>query len=904
MRKRILVISLLAFSAVLLLGAFVAQPSLPPSIAAKPLRFIVHPAVANAAEPIAAPGAVNAGSLQMVAKTGGIVGVCPLKHTDVQAGISGFIARVSVTQEFVNPSGDAIEAVYTFPLPHDSAVDDMTITVGGRTIHGDIKRREEAQQIYTQAIQQGRTAALLNQQRPNIFVQRVGNIAAGESVRVQIAFSSRLKYEDGTYEFTFPMVVAPRYVPGKPAGANGGGFSPDTNTVPDGSQITPMPVPPGMRAGHDISMSVMLDAGVPIQDVTSVLHKIDVERPGSTSAIVRLKNQAEIPNRDFILRYKVAGPQISEGIVTHVRKPGDGYFSLVLQPPDRFPEYDITPKELVFLLDTSGSMSGFPIETGKRLISTALDELYPGDTFNLITFSGDTSILFPEPVYPTAENIAKAKSFLGSQRGYGGTEMMKAIRAALAPSDASDHMRVVCFVTDGEVGNDMEIIHEVQQHPNARVFSFGIGNSVNRFLLEKVAQEGRGEAQFVTLQENASEAAKQLYQHLRAPLLTDVVVDWGKLPVHDVYPARIPDVFAGRPVELTGRFSGPASGVVRVTGKRAGQPYEREIPVTLPAQGSENAVLASLWARSQIEDLMSQDWMGAQMGKMRPDLKQEVTKLGLDYRLLTQFTSFVAVEDRVVNVNGAPKTVQVPVEMPQGMDYNGVFGGNRDRLDQYARLQNGVALGGIAPVPNAGPVAKLAVPGTTVTVNGQPPTVMSSTSQTVTIEAATPPLQTMQPSLNGPPVSVNPNQPQVGGGGTGGGYGSGVAGGVGAGVIRTELEGKPPKLPEVHVRPIERKLHPALVAAYDCWEALHNGASKPSNCSVAKAGDVITVELVLTSDTPEARKALLAAGVKLHHGNVRHNVVRGTIAVANLAKLAELNFVRFAGPAPTELAKK
>jgi hypothetical protein len=294
--------------------------------------------------------------------------------------------------------------------------------------------------------------------------------------------------------------------------------------------------------------------------------------------------------------------------------------------------------------------------------------------------------------------------------------------------------------------------------------------------------------------------------------------------------------------------------------------------------------------------------MGAQIGKMKPDLKQEITRVGLDYRLLTQFTSFVAVEDRVVNVNGTPKTVQVPVEMPEGMDYNGVFGADRDRIiasHQYAGFQNAVVVGGVAPLPSAGP-AKLAVPGTTVTVTAQTPTLMTSKSQTVTVEGAAPPLQTMQPSLGGPQVSVNPNQPQVGGGGIGGGY----AGGIGKAAMRNDMKQELPDLPAVHARPIERKLHPALVAAYDCWEALRNGAAKPANCSAANASQSITVELVLTSDTPEGRKALVAAGVKLNRGNVRHNVVRGTIAVADLAKLAGLNFVRFAGPAPEELAKK
>jgi Ca-activated chloride channel homolog len=251
---------------------------------------------------------------------------------------------------------------------------------------------------------------------------------------------------------------------------------------------------------------------------------------------------------------------------------------------------------LVFVLDTSGSMSGFPIEKAKELISHALDELYFGDTFNLITFSGDTQILFPEPVFPTAENIRLAKELLNGRRGYGGTEMMKAIRAALAPSDSQDRVRVVCFLTDGYVGNDMEIIGEVQKHPNARVFAFGIGNSVNRFLIEGMAKAGRGDSEIVTLNDKADEAAHRLYEGLRSPLLTDIAIDWRGLPVSDIYPSRLPDLFEGKPLMISGRYTTPVNGSVRLRGKRAGEDFVREIPVALATNSDQNSVLPGFWA--------------------------------------------------------------------------------------------------------------------------------------------------------------------------------------------------------------------------------------------------------------------------------------------------------------------
>jgi Ca-activated chloride channel family protein len=316
---------------------------------------------------------------------------------------------------------------------------------------------------------------------------------------------------------------------------------------------------------------------------------------------VRLTNSATIPNKDFILRYDVAGKRINDALLTH-RAGRGGFFTLILQPPEQVEPDEITAREIVFVLDTSGSMQGFPIEKAKQTMQLALTHLNPQDTFNLITFAGDTHILFPQPVAPTSENMKRAQNFLASRSGSGGTEMMTAIRAALDPSDAQAHVRVVCFMTDGEVGNDMEIIGEVQKHPNARVFSFGIGQSVNRFLLDKIAEYGRGEAEYVTLEADGDAAAKRFYERVRAPLLTDITIDWNGLPVADMYPQRIPDLFSARPVIVSGRYTGGARGTIKLQGKVRGRDYVREIPVTLPEAEEQHDVLATLWARRSARD--------------------------------------------------------------------------------------------------------------------------------------------------------------------------------------------------------------------------------------------------------------------------------------------------------------
>ena len=385
--------------------------------------------------------------------------------------------------------------------------------------------------------------------------------------------------------------------------------------------------------------------------IASPSHSISIENIKPNRARVRLQTGTTIPNKDFLLTYNVAGEKIQDALLTH-REGNDGFFSLILQPPDRVIPDEVTPKELVFVLDTSGSMSGFPIEKAKETMALALKGLNSSDTFNLVTFAGDTHVLFPEPVPATKDHLRKAQEFLHSRRGSGGTEMMKAIRAALEPSDSHQHIRIVCFMTDGYVGNDMAILDEVQHHPNARIFSFGIGNSVNRFLLDNMAEYGRGEVEYVGLHDDGSAAAQRFYERIRHPLLTDISIDWGDLDVTDVYPKRLPDLFSAKPLIVTGRYTQPRKGEVKIHGTVSGLPVVRKVELNFQESETSHEVLAALWARLKIADLMSQDFIGIQQGRPDTDIREAITQLGLNYRLMTQFTSFVAVEEMTIDRRG------------------------------------------------------------------------------------------------------------------------------------------------------------------------------------------------------------------------------------------------------------
>ena len=821
--------------------------------------IVLNPQNASAGQP------QSGSQLQIVGKDGKVTGFVPLKHTGIKTEISGFVARIEVTQEFENVLPDAVEAVYVFPLPHESAVDGMTMTVGDREIHAVIKERDEARKIYEQARNTGHTAALLDQERPNIFTQSVTNIPPSGKVQIKLSVIELLKYEAGVYEFAFPLVVGPRYIPGNPTGAGDHGTMPDSDQVPDASRISP-PVAgvhtSDATAGHDVSMEVNLAAGVPVGDVESTSHKIFADRTGADSYHVTLADQAVLPNKDFILKYKVAGVGISDAVLAHSDKSG-GYFTLILQPPDRPQEKALVPRQLIFVVDTSGSMWGFPLGMAKKTVQRALDNLRKDETFNLITFSGDTRILFPEPVPATPENIAEAKKVLAGAYGSGGTEMMKAIRTALGDDAGADKpmeadpIRVVCFMTDGYVGNDADIIAEVKKHSDARVFSFGIGTAVNRFLLTKMAEEGHGDVEFVTTPGEAQAAADRFYERVHSPVLTNISIDWNRLPVTDVYPKNVRDLFSAKPIIITGRYSGAPTGKITIKGYQGTGDYARTIPVDFSSASENNAALEKIWARHKVEDLMSQDWNGIQSGNSK--YKAQIVQVGLEHSLATQFTSFVAVEERTVVSDGKPIKVEVPVELPEGVSPLAVPGAEgTDRLQSFAKLSRAPNYMAFAPAP-------------------PPPPSPGSASQTVEVTADAPMIETSTAQVTNTFSGVTL------GASAGVSNGPGIIGGP-----KASFEAKQKADWDMTLKLVQPKFSADLLSYYQCASI---GSTADGKTCDPPSSKVVKVKVELTQAGSAVAKKLALAGFSIETGKGTMELT-GSILTYRLKRLAQIAEVK------------
>ena len=802
----------------------------------------------------------SSSQLQIMGKDGKVAGFVPLKHTSIRTEISGFVARTEVTQEFENVLPDAVEAIYVFPLPHESAVDGMTMTVGQREIRAVIKEREEARKIYEAARDAGHTAALLDQERPNIFTQSVTNIPPGGTVVIKLSVIELLKYEAGVYTFAFPLVVGPRYIPGAPTGPPQRGTMPNTGQVPDASNISP-PVAgihtDDLHAGHDVSVEVTLAAGVPVGDVESTSHKIFADRTGADSYHVKLADDLVLPDKDFILKYKVAGAGIGDAVLAHADKSG-GYFTLILQPPEKPAEESLVPRQLIFVLDTSGSMWGYPIEMAKKTIARALDNLRKDETFNLITFSGDTRILFPEPVPATAENVAKAKHVLAGAYGSGGTEMMKAIRTALGddagagkPMEA-DPVRVVCFMTDGYVGDDAEIIAEVKKHTDARVFSFGIGTAVNRFLLAKMAEEGHGDVEFVTAPGEAQAAADRFYERVHSPVLTNISIDWNGMPVTDIYPREVRDLFSAKPIIITGRFTGNPAGKITIKGYQGTGNFSRAIPIDFSGAGEANAALEKIWARHKVEDLMSQDWSGIQQGNSAH--KAEIIQVGLEHSLATQYTSFVAVEEQTVVQDGKPVRIEVPVELPQGVSPLAVPGADKFTEQYWSRNgTNGVQLALLAP-------------GT-----------VDTTNSTVEVTASSPSVETSSSELKQTYTGIDslPGMPTNGAVTASNGSGNG---GRANKDTRWNLT----------LSLVQPKFDPALLSYYQCASI---GSTTDGKTCAPPSSKTVKVKVELTSAGTAVAHKLALAGFKADSGEGTLELT-GSIPTARLKRLAQIAEVK------------
>ncbi len=584
----------------------------------------------------------------------------PLKHTDVRGRISGYIATVEVTQQFHNPYDKKIEAVYVFPLPQNAAVNEFIMVIGERRIRGIIRERKEAERIYQQARSQGHVASLLTQERPNIFTQKVANIEPGKQIDINIKYFNTLAYVDGWYEFVFPMVVGPRFNP--PGFTDGVGAVGRGKGGISGQKTEVQYLKPGERSGHDISLAVDINAGVAVEKITCSNHAITKTFKTKENVAVKLSSLDTIPNKDFVLRYKVTGKRVKSALVTHRDKRG-GFFTLMLYPPENLSHLKRAPMEMIFVLDCSGSMSGKPIAKAKDAIRRALRKLEPDDTFQIIRFSNNASQLGPKPVPVTKDSIRKGLEYVDSLRGSGGTMMIEGIKAALDFEHDPHRFRLVSFMTDGYIGNETQILAAVHERlGESRIFSFGVGSSVNRYLLDRMAKLGRGAVAYIGLDDSAGEVVDLYYDRISHPALADVIIDWGDMQVTDVYPRHIPDLFVGRPVIITGRFSGEAN-TIRVSGSVGDLTQELSIGVDL--DDSSHPGIACVWARKKIEDLANQAAYDQET-----DLPGQIKQVALNYSLMSAYTAFVAVDSSHKTAGDHGITVVVPVPVPEGVRYD------------------------------------------------------------------------------------------------------------------------------------------------------------------------------------------------------------------------------------------
>jgi Ca-activated chloride channel family protein len=578
-----------------------------------------------------------------------------LQHTEVMARVTGNVSRVEVTQTFSNPFDKPLEAVYIFPLPDEAAVDDMEIRVGNRIIRSTIKKRDEAKQIYEKAKQEGKTAGLLEQERDNVFTQSIANIKPGEKIDVTIRYSDSLKFEKGNYEFAFPMVVAPRYM--------------STNGVKDAGKIASPTQIAERRSGQNIGVTVEIDAGVPIKGINSTSHQIQTQQEGRATRI-QLAKENEIPNKDFVLRYQVADTATQSTVLTDTDQRG-GHFAAYMIPAVQYQPGEIVPKDVVFLIDTSGSQSGQPMQASKELMRRFINGLNPNDTFTVMDFSSATTKLSEAPLPNTADNRKRALDYINRLDANGGTELFNGIQTVLKfPPAPEGRLRSVVLLTDGLIGDDERVIAEIQKKlkPGNRLYSFGVGSSVNRFLIDRMAELGQGTSQVVIPDEPSKPVVERFFQHINNPVLTDIEVSWqGSGEAPEVYPKKIPDLFANQPIVVFGRKRDRSDGTLKITGTAAnGQRYEKTVPVDFTNTNASSTPMAGgiaqLWGRARIKELMNQ-----MFAKETDAGIKAVTDTALDYRLMSKYTAFVAVtQTQQVDPNSSQK-VNVPVDLAAGM---------------------------------------------------------------------------------------------------------------------------------------------------------------------------------------------------------------------------------------------
>lgn len=577
----------------------------------------------------------------------------PLKETNVSVNINGIFAETFVTQTYSNEGQEPINATYVFPASSRVTIHGMKMEIGDEIITAKIKEKEEARHDYEQAKSEGKSASLLEQQRPNVFTMDVANVMPGDIIRIELHYTEMITPTDGIYQFVFPTVVGPRFT---------------SPSVPKSLKAETWIASPFLRLGdtprEKYNINVNLSAGVPITDLQCGSHKIDVAWDNQTSARISLSNPEEFAgNRDFILDYKLTGTEISSGLMLGTGE-SENFFLLMVQPPERYTPETIPPREYIFILDVSGSMYGFPLDTSKELIRNLAGSLRETDRFNVILFSDSLIQMSPESVPATAENVQKAFALIDNEEGGGGTELAPALETALAIPASPGAARSVIAITDGYISGEREIFDIIGRNiGTTNFFSFGIGSSVNRYLIDGIAKTGLGESFVVTDPSEAAATADRFRTYIQSPILTDVQVTYDGFDVYDIEPPTLSTLFASRPIVLFGKWKGEPSGTIHITGKTGGKDYAEDIPVSAAIPLEANNIIQYLWARTRVERLtdygMTED--------LQANAKKEVTELGLRYSMMTPYTSFIAVTEKVLNTEGKSTDVKQPLPIPMNV---------------------------------------------------------------------------------------------------------------------------------------------------------------------------------------------------------------------------------------------
>jgi Ca-activated chloride channel family protein len=609
-------------------------------------------------------------------------------NTDVAMTVSGLVARVSVRQEFRNDGDEWTEGVYVFPLPDKAAVDRMRLHIGERYIEGEIREKEQARKDYEQARNEGRKASLVEQERPNLFTTSVANIAPGERVVVEIEYLEDLRYDNGTFSIRFPMTLTPRYIPGSPVpDRQGSGWSADTTSVGDASRITP----PHVTASQDhrISLRANIDAGMPLEIVASRYHPVEVSEDRGRYTVSLAGNDVPL-DHDFELLWRPVASAVPRAMVFRETLAGQPHYLLMVIPPDVEKHAGLTmPRELIFIVDTSGSMHGASIAQAKQALTRAIDDLGSADRFNIIEFNSSARALYHQSVAADAANLAHARRFVNGLEANGGTEMRPALRLALDAPGSEAYLRQIVFITDGSVGNEDELYAMIESRlGNARLFTVGIGSAPNSWFMSKAAELGRGTFVVISALHEVGEKMERLFDKLGSPQVTNIDVSWPGGAGTEAYPEIVPDLYLGEPVTVRARASTafqPGS-VVRVSGDSAGGAWSRDLP--LESDG-EHPGIGALWARAKIAALHDEQRRGADPEATR----KAVVDTAIAHHLVSKHTSLVAVDKTPVRPAGDPLArEQVPNLLPYGQSMNAIFGFPATATNAAALQRRGLLL--------------------------------------------------------------------------------------------------------------------------------------------------------------------------------------------------------------------